>query len=149
LADRGMSLAAAAYQGGLLLSQGDERKAHYDHFRKRLDICEQLAIPTLIVVADFTGTVDQTALQRAVVSLTQAGLWAEGFGVRLALEFQSRSAFCSSLDTALALVNQCGSANVGINFDVFHYYSGASKFDDLSQLTAQQLAHVQLCDLAG
>ena len=32
LRDRGMTLAAAAYQGGLLLSQGEQRKAHYDHF---------------------------------------------------------------------------------------------------------------------
>ena len=50
---RGMTLAAAAYQGGLLLSQGEARKAHFDHFRKRLDICQAFAIPTLLVVADF------------------------------------------------------------------------------------------------
>src|ERR1700692_3919467 len=43
--DRGLALAAAAYQGGLLLSQGEQRKAHYDHFRQRLEICQQLDIP--------------------------------------------------------------------------------------------------------
>ncbi len=32
LEDRQMTLAAAAYQGGLLLSQGEQRRAHYDHF---------------------------------------------------------------------------------------------------------------------
>src|SRR5262249_39691798 len=31
LADRRMTLAAAAYQGGLLLSQGEQRRAHFDH----------------------------------------------------------------------------------------------------------------------
>src|SRR5476649_458722 len=50
LNDRGMTLAAAAYQGGLLLSQGEERKAHYDHFRKRLDLCQAFGITTLLVV---------------------------------------------------------------------------------------------------
>ena len=32
LEQREMTLAAAAYQGGLLLSQGEQRKAHFDHF---------------------------------------------------------------------------------------------------------------------
>lgn len=149
LGERGMTLAAAAYQGGLLLSQGEQRKAHYDHFRKRLDLCQSLGIPTLLVVADFAGAVDATALERSVVSLTQAAQWAAGFGVTLGLEFRAHSSFCTSLDTALALVEQCGEPNVGVNLDVFHYYMGPSKFDDLDLLTAARLAHVQLCDVAG
>src|ERR1043166_8636242 len=88
LEDRQITLAAAAYQGGLLLSQGEERRAHYDHFRRRLDLCQAFGIPTLLVVADFVGTVDQTALERAVVSLRQAAQWAAGFNVGLALEFR-------------------------------------------------------------
>jgi sugar phosphate isomerase/epimerase len=149
LEDRHVTLAAAAYQGGLLLSQGEQRKAHYDHFRRRLDLCQQFGIRTLLVVADFTDKVDQTALERALVSLKQAAQWAAGFDIRLALEFRGRDTFCASLDTALALVAGCGEPNVGVNFDVFHYYTGPSKFEDLALLTAENLAHVQLCDLAG
>ena len=144
-----MLLAAAAYQGGLLLSQGEQRKAHYDHFRRRLDLCEQFGIPTLLVVADFVGAVDATALERAVVSLTQAAQWAAGFDVTLALEFRARDTFCASLDTALALIEQCGEPNVGVNLDVFHYYTGPSKFEDLDLLTPRNLAFVQVADVAG
>jgi sugar phosphate isomerase/epimerase len=149
LEDRQITPAAAAYQGGLLLSQGEQRRAHFDHFRRRLDVCQTFAIPTLIVAADFIEAVDQTAVDRAVVSLRQAAQWAAAFGVRLALEFRGSARFCSSLDTALALVLQCGEPNVGINFDVFHYYTGPSKFEDLRLLTPATLAHVQLCDVAG
>src|SRR4030081_3098035 len=46
LEDREMTLAAAAYQGGLLLAQGEQRKAHFDHFRKRLELCALFNIPT-------------------------------------------------------------------------------------------------------
>src|SRR4051812_45332611 len=53
LADRQMTLAAASYQGGLLLSQGEQRRAHYDHFRRRLNLCQQFGIGTLLVAADF------------------------------------------------------------------------------------------------
>src|SRR5947209_9069596 len=48
LSDRGVQLVAAAYQGGLLLSQGEARRAHFDHFRKRLDICQAFGIKTLL-----------------------------------------------------------------------------------------------------
>jgi 4-hydroxyphenylpyruvate dioxygenase len=149
LADRQMTLAAAAYQGGLLLSQGEQRKAHFDHFRRRLDLCQQFGIATLLVVADFVEAVEPTALERSVVSLKQAAQWAAAFEVRLALEFRSRAAFCASLDTALFLIAQCQEPNLGVNFDVFHYYTGPSKFEDLDLLTLPALAHVQLCDLAG
>lgn len=147
--DKGVALVAASYQGGLLLSQGEERKAHFDHFRRRLDICEQLGIPTLLVVADFAGTVDATALERAVVSLRQAAQWAAGFGVRLALEFRAKSSFCACLETALRLVASCGEHNVGVNLDVFHYCTGPSKAEDLELLTLENLAFVQLADVAG
>jgi sugar phosphate isomerase/epimerase len=149
LEDRQMILAAAAYQGGLLLSQGEQRRAHFGHFRRRLQLCAQFGIPTLLVVADFVEAVDRTALERAVVSLAEAGRAAAGFGVRLALEFRGRATFCASLDTAVALAAQCGQPNVGVNLDVFHYYTGPSKAEDLALLTPQNLAHVQLCDVAG
>src|SRR5436190_688368 len=82
------------------------------------------------VVADFAEKVTPTDLERSVVSLKQAGQWAAGFDVRLALEFRGRSTFCSSLDTALALVAQAAEPNVGVCLDVFHYYTGPSKFED-------------------
>src|SRR5262245_46036706 len=149
LADRNMSLPAAAYQGGLLLSQGEQRRAHFDHFRRRLEMCQALGIGTLLVAAAFAEPADPAALERAAVSLAQAGQWAAGYSVRLALEFRARNTFCASLDTALALVAHCGESNVGVNLDVFHYYIGPSKFDDLGLLTPQNLAFVQVCDLAS
>ena len=149
LADRGVQLVAAAYQGGLLLSQGEQRKAHFDHFRKRLDICQAFGIPTMLVVADFVESVDETALERAVTSLTQAAQWAAGYGVTLGLEFRGKNTFCASLDTAIALVEATGEPNVGVVFDVFHYYTGPSKLEDFAHLSPGRLVHVQVCDLAG
>src|SRR5262245_6416262 len=93
LADAGVTLAAASYQGGLLLSQGEQRKAHFDHFRHRLELCQGFEIGTLLVVADFVQSVTPTDLERSVVSLRQAAQWAAGFGVRLALEFRGANTF--------------------------------------------------------
>lgn len=149
LQDRQMKLVAAAYQGGLLVSQGEQRKAHFDHFRRRLELCQQFGIPTMLVIADFLAPPSGTDLERALVSLKQAAQWAAGFDVRLALEFRGDARFCNNLGTAAALVAQCDEPNVGLNFDVYHYYTGPSKFEDLAFLGRDNLFHVQLSDLAG
>lgn len=149
LADRGVTLAAAAYQGGLLLSQGEQRRIAFDHYKRRLDLCQQFGVRTLLVVADFATKIDEQSLGRAIVSLKQAAQWAAAFEVRLGLEFRGSDAFCSCLETALLLVEQCEESNVGVCLDAFHYYKGPSKPEDLDRLTPRNLAHVQLCDVPG
>jgi 2-keto-myo-inositol isomerase len=149
LAERCVRLQAAAYQGGLLLSQGEARKVAFDHFKRRLNLCQTFEIRTLVLVADFATPIDETSLGRAVVSLAEAGRWAAGFGVTLALEFRGTDTFCTSLDTAISLVEQSGESNVGVCLDLFHYYKGPSKTEDLDRLTLANLAHVQFCDVAG
>jgi 2-keto-myo-inositol isomerase len=147
--EKQVTLAAASYQGGLLLSQGEQRRTHFDHFKRRLDLCQTFGIPTLLLVADFVHQVDALAMERAVVSLGQAAQWAAGFGVTLALEFRGSDTFCASLDTAVMLIEQAGEPNLGVNLDVFHYYKGPSKLEDLERLVKQKPAFVQICDVAG
>ena len=147
--NRGVALVAASFQGGLLLSQGDARAAHFEHFKARLALCEALGVPTLVVAADYHQCLDETSLRRSLVSLAQAAQWAAGFGVTLALEFHGGNSFCACLDTAVTLVEQCGEPNVGVCLDAFHYYKGPSKPEDLRRLTNNNLAHVQLCDVPG
>jgi 2-keto-myo-inositol isomerase len=149
LAEHSMALVAAAYQGGLLLSEGEARKAHNDHFKRRLDICQQFNIPVLVLVPDFNQAIDVGSIEHAVHSLAQAGQWAAAFGRRLALEFRSSATFANNLGTALDLIERCFEPSVGLNLDVFHYYTGPSKVEDLKRLTVSNLFHVQLCDLSG
>jgi sugar phosphate isomerase/epimerase len=149
LEDRQMTLAAASYQGGLLLSQAQQRSASFDHFKRRLDLCQSFNIPILVIAADFAVRIDQASLERAVLSLREAARWAQAFNVRLALEFRGKATFCASLDTAVTLVTASGEANVGVCLDVFEYYTGPSKFDDLALLNKDNLALVQVSDVAG
>jgi 2-keto-myo-inositol isomerase len=145
----GLHPAAAASQGGLLLSQGMERIVHWDHFRRRLALLQELGVPTLIVTPDFARQPGLEEYARAAAALGEAALLAASFGVRIALEFQKSSPLCSCLETALALIDQSGAANAGVCFDVFHYYIGPSKFEDLTFLSPRNLAWVQLCDVSG
>ena len=144
-----LKAAAASFQGGLLLSRGAEREAHWDHYRRRLATLEQLGVPVLVLVPDFLREPAPDDFGRAVASLAEAAELARAHGVRLALEFQKSARFCASLDTALALVAQCGAPGLGVCLDLFHYYTGPSKFEDLAYLSPENLAWVQVCDLSG
>jgi sugar phosphate isomerase/epimerase len=149
LTDEGLGAVAASFQGGLLLSRGGERAAHWEHFRRRLDVLRELGVPLLIVAADFNRELGPDDYGRAADALGEAAEAARDAGVRLALEFQKSARFCASLDTTLALIAQCGVEGLGVCLDLFHYYTGPSKFEDLAYLSPANLAWVQACDLGG
>jgi len=149
LESRGIKAVAAASQGGLLLSRDAEREAHWDLFRRRLALLEALEVPTLVVAVDFVRELVAEDYGRAASALVEAAELARGSGVKLALEFQKGAKFCASLDTTLALIAQSEAENLGVCLDLFHYYTGPSKFEDLAYLTRENLAWVQLCDLSG
>jgi 2-keto-myo-inositol isomerase len=147
-ADRGLVLAAAAFQGGLLVSQGEARRVAWEQWNRRLDLCADLGVPVIVVAADFLGPFGQVDIERAQVSLAQAGEDAAGRGIKIALEFQARNTFVNNLETAVMLAQSAGKPDVGICLDLFHFFVGPSKFDDLGLLTAENLFHVQVSDLA-
>lgn len=149
LDEHGMQAPVASYQGGLLTSQAEARREHWEHFERRLQLCRQLEIGTMVVAGDMVGPLSEQDIARAQMSLAQASEMAETAGVRLALEFQHQATLGNNLATAAALIAECGSPHLGLCFDVLHYYLGPSKTEDLGFLTAQNLFHVQLCDIAG
>ena len=140
---------AAASQGGLLLSRDAERAEHWDAFRRRLGLLRALEVPTLVVAVDFLRDLTADDYGRAAGAIVEASALAKAEGVRIALEFQKGARFCASLDTTLALIAQSGADNVGVCLDLFHYYTGPSKFEDLAYLSPGNLAWVQVSDISG
>jgi 2-keto-myo-inositol isomerase len=148
LGSRGIAPVAASFQGGLLTSQGAARAEHWKTFEGRLALCRSLAIPVLVVAGDTFGPLGPEDLGRLSASLAEAARRAADAGVRLALEFDARASFPNNLQSAVAVVEDVGMPAVGLCLDWFHYTVGPSKPLDLSLLSRQTLAHVQLCDIA-
>ena len=149
LAEREVKLISAAYQGGLLLTQGAERRAQLDQFQRRLSICQELAIPTLIIIPDVIDRLEGDAAGRVQASLAQVVELAASFNVRLALEFRSSTRWCAGIPTAAALVAAVDSPFLGLCLDLFHYYTGPSKLEDMAYLNSNNLFAVQTSDLSG
>ena len=137
----------ASFQGGLFAS-GEAVHESWQHFMRRLKLCGELGVGTLVVACDLRGPISQADVDRVNQSLVRAAASAAEHGVRIALEFRADAALGNNLQTAAALIGEVGRANLGICLDMFHYYVGPSKPDDLAYLTADNLFHVQLCDIA-
>jgi sugar phosphate isomerase/epimerase len=144
----GIALPAASFQGGLLASQGDARREAWDLFARRLDLCQQLGIGTIVVACDVPPPLSQQTIERVQISLVQVAQQAGSRGLRAALEFQADSSFGNNLQTAALLVGEVASPHLGLCLDAYHFHVGPSKTEDLGYLTAANLFHVQLCDLA-
>ncbi len=123
-------------------------RAAWELFEQRLDVCRELDVETVVVACDIPGPLNQTDVERARQSLVQVAQTAGRRGLRAALEFQARAALGNNLQTAVALTEEIGSPHLGICLDVFQFYLGPSKYDDLALLSPQNLFHVQLSDLA-
>jgi 4-hydroxyphenylpyruvate dioxygenase len=143
-----LSLSVASFQGGLLTTQGEARREAWDLFSSRLDLCRELGIRTIVVACDVRSPLDQQTIERVQASLVHVAQEAGRRVLRAALEFQADSAFGNNVQTAAALVADVGSPHLGLCLDAFHFHVGSSKTEDLGYLTADNLFHVQLCDLA-
>ena len=148
LASHGITPLAASFQGGLLTSQGEARAEHWKTFEGRLALCRELAIPVLVVAGDAFGPLGPQDLGRLSLSLSEAAKRAAAAGVRLALEFDARASFPNNLQSAVALVEDVGSPSLGVCLDWYHWTVGPSKPLDLWLLSRENLAHVQLSDIA-
>lgn len=147
--DSGVRLVAAAGQGGLFVEETLARRSHWEHFRRRLELCQALSIPVLVVALDLPASWSRQASAELIAQLQRAADWAQAFGVRLAIEFQANAPFCNCLDTAVTLIHSCRHPALQVCLDLFHFYKGPSKTEDLHRLHLEHLGHVQVCDVAG
>lgn len=143
-----MATPVASMQGGLLASQGEARREAWTLFERRLALCRELGVETLVIACDIPTLPQATDLERIRFSLQELGAACGRSGVRAALEFQATSAFGNNLQTLAALIAEIRSPHLGVCLDLFHFHVGPSKPDDLGLLSAENLFHVQLCDLA-
>ncbi len=137
----------ASYQGGLF-AQGEGCEESWKLFARRLQLCSELGTQTIVLACDILPPIRQQDVDGANETLLRAAKLGAEHGVRVALEFRADAALGNNLQTAAALVNEVAHPSLGLCLDVFHFYVGPSKTDDLGYLSADNLFHVQLSDIA-
>jgi len=136
LDDSGLTAAGGCGVEPFFFATGDERGPGLDRLRRRLEQCQALGAPHLVVAPGFEApeTPGAEAFARAVANLAAAGDLAAGYGVRLGVECLAAARLVRSQSAAIALARRAARPGVGVLLDTYHLYAGVSKPSDLDAL---------------
>ncbi len=114
---------------------------------KRLDLCHDLDIPTLVTI--MVGERSEQCEKDMAVIVGRAG-WlsahASDRNVKIALEFLARIPAIETLSTAIRVIREVDSPYFGLVLDLYHYYLSPSRLEDLAVLPAGKLFLVHIDD---
>lgn len=95
----------------------------------------------LLPVMSADGTIEET-----VRNFRVACERAESFGLNVGLEFIGHVPKVSDLHTAWRVVEAANRPNGGVVIDLFHFYRGGTKIEDIGEVPAQRILMVDLAD---
>jgi 2-keto-myo-inositol isomerase len=128
-------------------SNGNDLQAERDDWVRRLDMTADIGAPALTFVAlgklgeDVSGEYDFLAERLCV-----AGDLAHSRGVRINVEFLGGVNVNGSLGAGIDLIKRTDHPDVGMLFDLVHYYVSASHAEELADLPAGKLFHIHMDD---
>ncbi len=121
--------------------------ASLDALKAKLEIVQAIGCDRIVCPSTSTGNRTLDDYKRGAENLRAGGELAKSYGVTLMLEFAKTSTLAGTLPSALTLVREANHPNVRVMLDTFHYWAGASKFEDLELLRDGELAHLHFEDV--
>lgn len=148
LGDTGLTPVAACAQGGIVepLPAAEQAK-NFDQLKHKLEVCAELGIPRLVVHSVGRDKYTAADYEPAAERLRKAADMAQPLRAMIVLEFVRGTAFCGSLSTSVHILRQANHPNARLLMDLFHFWGGFSKFEDLELLKNGEPEHVHIDDL--
>jgi sugar phosphate isomerase/epimerase len=126
---------------------GPERAASLERWRKRCDQFASLGFPKIYCPSITSRPVTADDFTATPGCMREVGEIAKQFNLTSMVEFARTSTHLSTLRSTLMLVREAAHPNVRPMFDVFHFWAGMSKFEDLDAIRPGEIAHVHLQDV--
>ena len=146
LDDLGLKAMSSSNQIGLA-EPADARARSLDDLKWKAELAQALGCDRIVAPSAGAGPYTADDYKRGADNLREAGEIAKPFGVSIMLEFSRTSRFAACLPTALTLVRNANHPNVRVMMDIFHFWGGVSKFEDLELLTDGELHHLHFEDV--
>ena len=146
LDDLGLKAMSSSNQIGLA-EPADARARSLDDLKWKAELAQALGCDRIVAPSAGAGPYTADDYKRGADNLREAGEIAKPFGVSIMLEFSRTSRFAACLPTALTLVRNANHPNVRVMMDIFHFWGGVSKFEDLELLADGELHHLHFEDV--
>jgi 2-keto-myo-inositol isomerase len=147
LSDLGMTPVSAAAALPDLWIPGPAREASLESWRGR---CEQFAALGLEKIYSPSITNRPVTAEDFAATpgcIHEVGEITAEYNLTTMIEFIRTSTHLSTLTSALGMIRAANHPNVRPMIDIFHFWSGLSKFQDLDLLEPGELAHAHFQDL--
>ena len=153
LDDSGLVAVGGCGAGAAFFVAPEQRKEALEQLEQRLELCQALGAPHLVVSPGFTDPAEPSmaAFELAAENLRAAGDLAANYGVRLGIECLAAARLVRSQSAAIELTRRVAHPAVGVIVDTYHLYAGVSKTEDLDLLRDDPslLTFVHVSDVAA
>lgn len=124
----------------------DARVQAVEDLKWKVAMAESLGAGRIVIPSTASQPHVLADYQQLRANLYECGEIAKPHNVALMVEFTRNSRLINNLRTALELVRGLGHPNIRFMLDLYHFWSGPSKFEDLDLIEPGEIHHVHFAD---
>ncbi|MDT8400005.1 MAG: sugar phosphate isomerase/epimerase [Pseudomonadales bacterium] len=145
LNDLGLTVVSSSNQ--LFLDEsGPRRAAAIEDLKWKVEMAESLGADRLVMPSAASEPHTQQDYDQVYENLREAADIARPHKVTMMLEFTRNSKLVSTLRTSLQVVRSIDHPNLRAMLDIYHFWAGMSKFEDLEEIRQGEIHHVHFAD---
>ncbi len=129
-----------------LEESGPRRGQALEDLKWKLELAESLGADRLVVPTVASGTYTMADYEQVYENLYEAAEIARPHNIALMLEFIRFSTLINNVRTALDVVRTVDHPNFKFMIDIYHFWAGMSKFEDLDLVKEGEIHHVHFED---
>jgi len=124
----------------------DKRTAALEDLRWKVEMAESLGATRIVIPSTASSDHKLEDYDQLYEVLHQMGEIARPHNVALMLEFTRVSKLVNNVRTSLDVVRKVNHPNIRFMIDLYHFWAGPSKFEDLDYIKPGEIHHVHFAD---
>ena len=147
ITDLGLNLVHAATGVTELWEPNPNRAAALDNLKRRCEMYANMGLDRVYSPTTCLKKITEDDYKAGPDNMYDAGDVAKQFHMQLRVEFLRSSTFISTLPTLLKMTRAAAHPNIEPMLDLYHYWSGLNKFEDLDMIRTGEIGHVHFQDV--
>ena len=142
-------LGLVAYSSSNQLSleeSGEQRAQAVENLKWKVAMAESLGATRIVIPSAANQPHVMADYEQVYANLNECGEIAKPHNVALMVEFTRNSRLINNIRTSLDVVRTVNHPNIKFMLDLYHFWAGPSKFEDLDMINPGEIHHVHFAD---
>jgi 2-keto-myo-inositol isomerase len=142
-----LGLVAYSSSNQLYLEEtGEQRSAALEDLKWKVEMAAALGASRIVIPSAASLAHTLADYEQVYANLHAAGEIAKPYNIALMVEFTRNSKLINNLRTSLDVVRKVNHPNIKFMLDLYHFWAGPSKFEDLDLIQPGEIHHVHFAD---